>query len=94
MLTFSDDSFLIIFIFVSHIIYYSIPHARDAHWCKIFFLEHADASMYIPFNVSVYHDRGASGRAHPLVAESNFEVTQVLQSPAGVMCDQLENGIK
>ena len=59
-------------------------------WSTVVFID-ANPSTYLPITVEIF-DQQDNGREEKKMAEANFEVTSIYQSPVHTQCEQLKGG--
>jgi Ca2+-dependent lipid-binding protein len=65
----------------------AIQNTLSPTWTKILFAD-VDTAVFMPFRVSVYDDNAA--RKDMLMAEANFEMTEVYQSPGNTQFEDVD----
>ena len=65
----------------------SLTHLR---WSTTVFIE-TDPSTYLPISVEIF-DEQENGKEENKMAEANFEVTSIYQSPVHTQCEELKGG--
>jgi len=65
-----------------------VQNTLNPDWTTVLFLE-TDASVFLPFKVSVYNSRN-----DVLLAEATFEATEVAEAPGRSQFQECKNGAK
>ena len=65
----------------------TLVHLR---WSTVVFIE-TDPSTYLPITVEIF-DHQENGKEEKKMAEANFEVTSIYQSPVHTQSEQLKGG--
>ena len=61
----------------------------NPNWVKILFVE-SNSSIYYPIRIAVYDDN--PNNTDKLMAEANFEITDLYESPGNTQYEELSNG--